>query len=55
MNTISLEQGRLIAERILEEALARMDIINAIRSDRLLAYTGNLYEVCEVIGLTLRC
>ena len=55
MNIISIEQGRLIAERLLEEALTRMDIANAIRSDRLLAYTGNLYEVCEVIGLTMRC
>ena len=48
MNIIPLEQGRLIAERLLEQALARMDIANAIRSDR-------LYEVCEVIGLKLRC
>ena len=48
MNTISLEQGRLIAERLLEQALARLDIADAIRSDR-------LYGVCEVIGLTLRC
>jgi len=48
MNTISLEQGRAIAERLLEQALARMDIANIIRSDR-------AYEVCEVIGLTLRC
>ena len=48
MNTISLEQGRAIAERLLEEALARMDIANIIRSDR-------AYEVCEIIGLTLRC
>lgn len=33
MNIIPLEQGRLIAERLLEQALARMDIANAIRSD----------------------
>lgn len=48
MNIIPLEQGRLIAERLLEQALARMDIANAIRSDR-------LYGICEVIGLNLRC
>jgi hypothetical protein len=48
MNTIPIEEARLIAERLLEQALARMDIANAIRSDR-------LYEVCEVIGLNLKC
>ena len=48
MNIISLEQGRLIAERLLEQALSRMDIADVIRSDR-------LYGVCEVIGLTFRC
>jgi len=48
MNTISLEQGMLIAERLLEEALARLDISSIVRSDR-------AYEVCEIIGLTLRC
>jgi hypothetical protein len=48
MNTIPIEEARLIAERLLEQALARMDFANAIRSDR-------LYEVCEVIGLNLKC
>ena len=48
MNTISLDQGRVIAERLLEEALFRLDISNIIRSD-------SAYGVCEVIGLTLSC
>ena len=48
MNRISLEDGRAIAERLLEEALARLDVANFVRSDR-------LYEVCEIIGLTMRC
>ena len=48
MNTISLDQGRVIAERLLEEALIRLDISNIIRSD-------SAYGVCEVIGLTLSC
>jgi hypothetical protein len=48
MNTISLEQGRAIAERLLEEALARLDISSIVRSD-------SAYGICEVIGLTLRC
>mgnify|MGYP003984717121 FL=1 len=48
MNTISLEQGRAIAERLLEEALARLDISSIVRSD-------SAYGICEIIGLTLRC
>jgi hypothetical protein len=48
MNTISLEQGRAIAERILEEALARLDISSIVRSD-------SAYGICEIIGLTMRC
>ena len=48
MNTISLDQGRAIAERLLEEALFRLDISNIIRSDR-------EFGICEVIGLTLSC
>ena len=48
MNTISLDQGRVIAERLLEEALFRLDLSNIIRSDR-------EFGICEVIGLTLSC
>ena len=48
MNTISLDQGRVIAERLLQEALFRLDISNIIRSDR-------EFGICEVIGLTLSC
>jgi len=42
---IPLEQGRLIAERILEEALARLNISTFVTSD----------SACEIIGLTMRC
>jgi len=48
MNRISLEDGRAIAERILEEALARLDVANFVRSD-------TAYGICEIIGLTMRC
>ena len=48
MNTISLDQGRAIAEQLLQEALFRLDISNIIRSDR-------EFGICEVIGLTLSC
>lgn len=48
MNTISLEQGRLIAERLLEEALARLDVSSIVRSD-------TAYGICEIIGLTMKC
>ena len=48
MNTISLDQGRVIAEQLLQEALFRLDISNIIRSDR-------EFGICEVIGLTLSC
>ena len=48
MNTISLDQGRAIAEQLLQEALFRLDISNIIRSDR-------EFGICEVIGLTLNC
>ena len=48
MNIIPLEQGRLIAQQLLEQALARMEIADIVRSDR-------AYEICEIIGLTLRC
>jgi len=41
MNIISLDQGRAMAERLLEEALFRLDISN--------------FVPCEIIGLTMRC
>ena len=45
MNIISLEQGRAMAERLLEEALFRLDISNFVNSN----------TPCEIIGLTMRC
>ena len=45
MNIIPLEQGRLIAERLLEQALARLDIAN-----------NRGIEICDnIFGLLLRC
>jgi hypothetical protein len=44
MNTIPIEQGRIIAEKLLEEALLRLEIAHE-RS----------VEVCNVIGLILHC
>ena len=45
MNIISLDQGRAMAERLLEEALFRLDISNFVNSN----------APCEIIGLTMRC
>ena len=44
MNIISLEQGKTMAERLLEEALFRLDISNFVNSN----------APCEIIGLTMR-
>ena len=43
MNIISLEQGKTMAERLLEEALFRLDISNFVNSN----------APCEIIGLTM--
>jgi len=45
MLRISLEEGRAMAERILEEAIIRLDISNFVNSN----------APCEIIGLTMRC
>ena len=45
MNIISLEQVKTMAERLLEEALFRLDISNFVNSN----------APCEIIGLTMRC
>ena len=45
MNRIPLEEGRAIAERLLEEALIRLDIAN---------YNG--LQICDnIIGLLMKC
>jgi hypothetical protein len=45
MNIIPLEQGRLIAQQLLEQALLRLDIAN-----------NRGLEVCDnIIGLLTRC
>jgi hypothetical protein len=44
MNTIPIEQGRIIAERLLEEALLRLEISHE-----------RIIEVCTVVGLILYC
>ena len=48
MNSIPIEEARLIAQQLLQEALLRLDVSNFIRSD-------TTYGICEIIGLTLRC
>jgi hypothetical protein len=44
MNVIPLEQGRIIAERLLEQAIIRLDIANNTPD-----------VVCTVVGLSLIC
>jgi len=42
MNTIPIEQGRIIAEKLLEEALLRLESVQE-------------FSVCTVVGLILYC
>jgi hypothetical protein len=44
MNIITIEQGRLIAERLLEQALLRLDVMNQPTE-----------VICTVVGLILKC
>ena len=44
----STKQRDYLRERLLEEALARLDVANFVRSD-------TAYGICEIIGLTMKC
>ncbi len=44
MNTIPLEQGRIIAEKLLEQALLRLETVHESPD-----------VLCSVIGLVLYC